>query len=144
VVGHGGTVEIVSRDATSLLVSLSFNHVTLRAKRADPSICHVQVGGGALVERHEEVRQTLPGGMLHLDGYTLAGRRGFGGLYLSQFADEAVLRSGMSDIAALGVDVTDPHTWMLGGHGDLTPTIEAALANDPRGLLNPGKLPRDT
>jgi len=140
---HGGTVELVSAQLTAMLVSLSFNHVTLRAKRANPSICHLQVGGPALVEHHEALRATLPGGLLHLDAYMLAGARGFGGLYLSRFVDESTLRAGMREIEELGVRVVDAHTWMLGAHGDLSATMHAARANDPKGLLNPGKLPRD-
>jgi hypothetical protein len=36
--------------------------------------------------------------------------------------------------------VIDPHTWELGGPA--LETIRAtAVANDPQGLLNPGKLP---
>jgi hypothetical protein len=31
---------------------------------------------------------------------------------------------------------------MLGGHGPLDSVVAAADAHDPKGLLNPGKLPR--
>jgi hypothetical protein len=141
VAAAGGIVEAVSAGAVSQLVSLSFNHVTLRAKRARPATCHLQVGGSALVENHRPARATLPDGLLHLDAYSLGGERGFGGLLLSRFVDEDTLRRGMDDLRALHVRVTDPHTWMLGGHSDLTPTRDAAARNDPLGLCNPGKLP---
>jgi hypothetical protein len=142
VADHDGVVEAVDGAATSLLVSLSFNHVTLRAKRADPSICHLQVAGADLIAHHDDVRAALPGGMLHLDARTVGGERGFGGLYLSRFVDRATLAGGSARLRSLGVDVLDPHTWALGGDNDITATIAVARANDPKGLLNPGKLPR--
>lgn len=119
-------------------VSLSFNHVTLRAKRADPAMCHVQVAGDVLADRPDAVRESLPGAMLHLDGNHL----GFGGLLLSRFVGEPTLYAGMDALRDLGVRVVDPHTWEVGGHGDLTATRAAARAYDPLGLLNPGKLAR--
>lgn len=131
----GGAVDPAG---TARLVSLSFNHVTLRAKRIDPSICHVQVSGEALVSRYDEIRSRLPGSMLHVDGNHL----GFGGLLLSRFVDEPTLYAGMDALRGLGVHVVDPHTWEVGGHGDLAVTQAAARRYDPLGLLNPGKLAR--
>ena len=104
--------------------------------------CHVQVAGTPLFENHDEVAAILPGGMVHLDAYTLGGATGYGGLYLSNYVDRATLYGGMDRLRALGVRVTDPHTWALGGHGPLDATVAQAVANDPKGLLNPGKLSR--
>ncbi|MFD0599045.1 hypothetical protein ACFQZ4_47670 [Catellatospora coxensis] len=127
--------------------TLSFNHVTLRAKRARPELCHLQVGGTPLITDPDAVRAALPGGMLHLDGMrpfpNLADPtygRGFGGLLLAPFHDAATLYAGVQRLRELGVHVVDPHTWLLGGPA--LPGIRAAAsANDPDGLLNPGKLP---
>ena len=47
----GGRVEATGRHLRGLITAMSFNHVTLRAKRRDPGICHVQVGGQALTDR---------------------------------------------------------------------------------------------
>ncbi len=142
-----GQIESVTLDATGYLATLSFNHVTLRAKRARPNLCHLQVSGEALITRPEEVRSALPGAMLHLDGLRLtpdpaAPRhgRGFGGLLLSEFQDTATLYAGITRLEEIGVHVVDPHTWLLGGPG-LPAVREAAARNDPQGLLNPGKLP---
>lgn len=142
VAAHGGTIEAVAPEATSLCVSLSFNHVTLRAKRVDDAMCHVQVGGPALIDRYDEVCAALPGAMVHLDAYTLHGETGYGGLLLSRFVDRPTLYAGMDRLRDLGVRVTDPHTWELGHHGPIDATLAAAVAHDPKGLLNPGKLPR--
>lgn len=142
VLGEGGALEAVLPDATSLCVSLSYNHVTLRAKRVDPSVCHVQIQGNATVERYREVRDAMPDGMVHLDAYSRDGRMGYGGLYLASYVDHATLYDGMQRLRALGVNTTDPHTWALGGHGPLDHVVAAAEEFDPSGLLNPGKLPR--
>lgn len=142
VTAAGARVEEVRPDAVGYLTSFAFNHATLRAKRARPGLCHLQVGGDALVHRDDEVRAVLPGGMLHLDGMRdPRGGPGFGGLLLSEFAGAETLYSGIDRLRELGVAVVDPHTWLLGGPA--LPVIrEIAARNDPDGLLNPGKLPR--
>ena len=144
---HSGRVEAVRPKGMAYVTSLGFNHVTLRARKARANLCHLQVSGEALVTRADEVRAALPGAMLHLDGLRtyvdpvdpVRGRQ-FGGLLLSPFRDAATLYAGIGRLQQLGVHVLDPHTWLLGGPG--LPTIQAtAAANDPVGLLNPGKLP---
>jgi FAD/FMN-containing dehydrogenase len=142
VTAAGGTVTLVDPGATSLCVSLSYNHITLRAKRADPSVCHLQVGGDAVVDRYDDVIAVLPDGRVHLDAHAPGGVRGFGGLLLSTYLDEPTLRRGMRILEDLDVRVMDPHTWRLGGHGPNDAMVAAAVAGDPLGLLNPGKLDR--
>jgi FAD/FMN-containing dehydrogenase len=139
---HGGEFEAAQREATSLCVSLSYNHVTLRAKRADPTICHVQVGGQALVEQYDSVVATMPGGMLHLDAMMRDDALTYGGLYMAPYVDRDTLYRGMDELRTFGLRVIDPHTWRLGAHGVIEDTVAEAVANDPKGLLNPGKLPR--
>jgi FAD/FMN-containing dehydrogenase len=140
---HGGAVELVDPGGCPLLVALSFNHVTLRAKRADPGLCHLQVGGPALVDRHEDVRAAVPGALLHLDAMAADGARGFGGLLLSPFAGEEALAAAVARLRALGVRVIEAHSWAVGDRGTLAATRAAAADLDPAGLLNPGKLDRD-
>jgi FAD/FMN-containing dehydrogenase len=142
VAAAGGSVTLVDSAATSLCVSLSYNHVTLRAKRADPSVCHLQIGGDAVVDRYDDVVAVLPDGRVHLDAHAPGGVRGFGGLLLSTYLDEATLRGGVGRLEDLGVRVMDPHTWRLGGHGPNEAMVAAAVVGDPLGLLNPGKLDR--
>ncbi len=139
VAAHGGTVELIDAASCAALVSLSFNHVMLRARRALPSLCHLQVGGPALVARHEEVRAVFPGAVLHLDGLAPGGSRGFGGLLLAPFVDEATLAAGTAALGALGVHVVDAHTWTVGGHGPLDAVHAAARDFDPAGPAQPGE-----
>lgn len=140
VVGQDGRVEAVRHRGASALTGLSFNHVTLRAKRARPALCHVQVGGPLLAAAHDDLVACLPGGGLHLDGMRREGAAGWGGLLLGTFPGPDALDDAIDALRALGVEVTDPHTWKLGGHG-LAGLVAAAERNDPYGLLNPGKLP---
>lgn len=144
---HGGRVESVAADAVGYVSTLAFNHVTLRARKARPDLCHLQVGGEPLVADPDAVRACLPGAMLHLDGLRThldpvdpRRGRGFGGLLLSEFRGAATLYDGVDRLRELGVHVIDPHTWELGGPA-LPGIRAAATANDPLGLLNPGKLP---
>ena len=138
----GGATTLVDAAATSSCVSLSYNHITLRAKRIDPSVCHLQIAGDAVVDRYDEVLAVLPDARVHLDAHAPGGVRGFGGLLLSTYVDEATLRDGVRRLGDLGVIVMDPHTWRLGGHDASDDMVAAAIAGDPLGLLNPGKLDR--
>jgi FAD/FMN-containing dehydrogenase len=137
----GGEVLMEGPEWAGLLVSLSYNHVTLRAKRRWADACHVQVGGPALVEHHEEARSLLPGGLLHHDAMAPGGVPQLGGLLIGRYPGAEVLAAAMDALRGLGVFVTDPHTWRLGQHGGLAPLHAAAARFDPAGLLNPGKLP---
>lgn len=137
----GGEVLAEGPEGVDRLVALSYNHVTLRAKRRWPDACHVQVGGSALVARHEEARSLLPGGLLHHDAMAPGGVPQLGGLLVGRYPGAEGLQDAMDALRALGAHVTDPHTWRLGQHGDLGPLHAAAARFDPAGLLNPGKLP---
>lgn len=141
VAGAGGEVLAEGPEHVDRLVGLSYNHVTLRAKRRWPDACHVQVCGPAVVEHHEAVRATLPGGVLHHDAMAPGGTVQLGGLLIGRFPGVDRLGEAMDRLRGLGVFVTDPHTWRLGQHGDLGPLRAAAARFDPGGLLNPGKLP---
>ena len=142
VVAAGGQITSSGHHGLGSCVTSSYNHITLRAKRLDPSICHLQVAGPALLERPDAVTATLPEGRLHLDAHAPGGTPGFGALLLSRFVDAPTLRAGMDALATLGVHVIDPHTWSLTGHGATDAMVDAAHHGDPEGLLNPGKLDR--
>jgi hypothetical protein len=144
---HRGRLEQVRPKGGAYLASLAYNHVTLRALRARPELCHLQVAGEALLTRTDEVLAAVPGALLHLEGLRLfldpvepwRGRH-FAGLLLSPFRDAKTLYADMTRLGELGVHVVDPHTWLVGS--PLLSDIRATAAvNDPAGLLNPGKLP---
>jgi FAD/FMN-containing dehydrogenase len=135
----GGTVDSVRPRGAGYLTSLSFNHVTHRARKARPELCHLQVKGDALVDRSPEVREVMPGTLLHLDGFRIDGAPGYVGMLLAPFHGAIALYQGVAALRDLGVEISDPHTWTLSG--DLTRLHATASEFDPEALLNPGKLP---
>jgi hypothetical protein len=144
---HGGRIEAIRPKGPGYLSTLAFNHVTLRARRARPDLCHLQVAGDTLVTRIEEIRELLPGALLHLDGLRVfldpgdpARGRSFGGLLFFPYQDAKSLYQRVACLGQLDVIVVDPHTWLLGGPA-LPAMRAAAAANDPQSLLNPGRLP---
>lgn len=142
VVAHGGRVTAIDPAAHAQVHASVYNHATLRAKRVDPRVCALQVRGRALVEREAAVRAVLPDTRLHLDGN--APRQhgpGYSGLLLASWVDRATLDAGMAALRELGVQVISPHTYVLGGHGNVERLRVVLPAMDPDGLLNPGKLP---
>jgi FAD/FMN-containing dehydrogenase len=139
---HGGTVSAVDATAMSSLYSSIYNHSTLRAKRLEPRTCALQVRGWAVVEHGEAVRAILPKSRVHLDGNAPKQHgKGYSGLLLSSWVDRATLADGIDRLRALGVQVISPHTWVLGGHGNVERIRAVTPTVDPDGLLNPGKLP---
>ncbi|HEX4226771.1 MAG TPA: FAD-binding oxidoreductase [Pseudonocardiaceae bacterium] len=139
--GHGGVVEQVRDNGAAYLASLSFNHLTYRARKARPDLCHLQVAGEAMITRGAELRAVLPETMVHFDGFLLdrAEGPGYVGMLLCRFENSEKLYAGMDRLRDLGLLVDDPHSWLLGG--DLSTVRETAATFDPDGLLNPGKLP---
>ena len=128
--------------ALATLASSVYNHATLRAKRVDPDLCSLQVRGWALVEHGAEVRAALPGVRLHLDANAPRQHgKGYSGILLSTWVDRPTLAAGIDRLRALGVQVISPHTWVLGGHGNVERLQTVIPVVDPDGLLNPGKLP---
>lgn len=140
----GGVMHGEDSQSTQLLTLLSYNHVTLRAKQADAGICHIQVGGAICREAPERVCAVLPEARLHLDGMRVGEGVGYGGLLISKFVDKQSLYAAMEALREMGCFVVDPHTWLLGaGHfPPLTMLYPIVDRNDPKGLLNPGKLPQ--
>jgi FAD/FMN-containing dehydrogenase len=132
----GCRVEAVRPEAVGYLTSLGFDHVVLRARSGRPGLAHFRVGGPALTDRAEDVRAALPGALLHLD----AVRDGFAGLLLTPFGGVDALYDSAERLRALGLNVVDPHTWLVDGDA-LAAVRERAARVDPAGLLNPGKLP---
>lgn len=141
---NGGKVTAVDPSAVQMMTNSVYNHATLRVRRADESVVAVQIRGRAIVDSEMAVRAVLPNARLHLDGN--APKRygpGFSGLLYSDYVNRESLNRGMETLRTLGVLVVNPHTWLVGSHGEIDHFTDAALAADPRGLLNPGKLNRN-
>jgi FAD/FMN-containing dehydrogenase len=142
VVEAGGRIEEVPREASPL--SLSFNHVGLRAKLVRPELCQHQIHGPFL-ENTDTIREIVPGSMLHFDGLRVEGAPGYIGLLDFPFVNEEVTASQIVELRKLGIRVIDTHSWTLPRHSSvhgedaLAKTRETAAKFDPDGLLNPGR-----
>lgn len=125
---------------------LSWNHTTLRALRADPSITYLQVlypfpDQLALVDKiHRHFGDEVPG---HLEFVRFNGKVTCFGLPLVRFTGEARLEEIMRLHEDMGAPIFNPHRYTL-EEGGMKQTDEIQLAfkreADPQGLLNPGKM----
>jgi hypothetical protein len=140
---HGGRFEAEQPDGLDNLHKLSYNHVTLRAKQKRPDFCHLQVAGDALIERTDEILSILPESSLHMECRLIGDKYSFGGLLLSRFVNQGTMAAAIVTLRSLGLAVINVHSHQLGeGH---LPTLEgvhrAREKNDPKGLLNSGRVP---
>ena len=110
IVGTRGRVEEVRRDAS--LLSLSFNHVGLRAKMARPELCQHQIHG-LFLENLDAVRKIVPGSMLHFEGLRVDGAPGYIGQLDFPFENEEVAAKQILELRKLGISVIDTHSWIL-------------------------------
>jgi hypothetical protein len=135
---HGGYVTSVRADANRLLATLINNHTTLRAKAARPELFHVLIRGTAIVGRRALIEEVYPGASLQLEGGRVDGTPSLSGRILAPFVSDDAVTDGMRRLAAEGIAVDNPHTWVC--HTELETRWPWARRFDPKGLLNPGKL----
>jgi hypothetical protein len=133
----GGRIEDVREGpgVSAAISVLSYNHPIEWLQKSEPGVYfHVEVGGAALIERHDEVMAVYPGAHLHIEATATRPIGMLAGVYESpeQVAD------GIAALTALGVGVHNPHQWNVDFR--LPETVELARTTDPHGLLNPGKL----
>ncbi len=136
----GGRIEDLREgpQVSAAISVLSYNHPIEWLQKSEPGVYfHVEVGGDALVDRHDEVMAVYPGAHLHIEATALKPIGMLAGVYESpeQVAD------GIATLTALGVGVHSPHQWNVDFR--LPETVELARATDPYGHLNPGKLNPD-
>lgn len=134
-----------------MLSDYTWNHTTLWAIKADPSITYLQAGFGTDFQpKLKELKRRFPDEFwFHLEfmrGDSPDGTFGevsCGGIPLVKFTTEARLREIIDTCTELGVFIANPHTCYVeeGGRKEGY-EIQRALKDqaDPFGLLNPGKL----
>lgn len=133
---RGGEVLDVRHgtDGAERVSALSFNHSTFHLQKKDAGYFHLEVAGDPLWASPDAVRAVYPDTVLHLE---LMKTQVVGMLMARYFSPEQVYE-GMAKLEAMGVSIHSPHTWTLERRID---GVRAVLAeNDPKGLLNPGKL----
>jgi len=136
----GGRVDGAGEALVKEVISRSFNHVTLRAKRRRRDLCHLQLCGEALTTAAARLRGALPKGGLHLDAMATASERSFAGLLLGRFPGRPAFYEAAAYLADNGVKVIDAHTWRVPDPDGSK--AKTAVRVDPLGILNPGKLTR--
>lgn len=128
------------------LYEYCWNHTTLHAIKADPSITYLQCA--FLPENNVEMIEAMyrrfgDEAPMHVEFVRMEGRIGNFGLQLVRFTTEERLREIIAELEAGGVPVFDPHTHVLedGGMKVVDP-VQLAFKHeaDPYGLLNPGKM----
>lgn len=136
-----GRVEAV-RDgpqATIKLSMISYNHAIEWLQKAFPSkYFHLEVSGERIIELHDELVSVYPGGMLHIEGQAGAPV----GLLAAEYRSAAEVFDGFAKLTELGIRYHNVHQWNVDFRPDLV--REVAEITDPLGLLNPGKLVRDS
>ena len=125
---------------------LTWNHTTLRALRVDPTITYLQVqyGGSDPIKTVEKIGQMFGDEVpLHLEITRQGGQTRIGGLPLVRFSTEERLEEIMDLHEQNDCWIFNPHRYTLeeGGMKQSDPLqLAFKKENDPKGLLNPGKM----
>jgi len=140
------------------ITDYTWNHTTLWAIKADPTITYIQSGFGPnFREQFAELRRRFPGEiLLHLEwtagnakmmrGNAVAKNPDAivtGGIPLIFFKSEERLNEILACCDEIGVFIANPHTVHLeegGRHANMADKRAFKAQVDPRALLNPGKM----
>jgi FAD/FMN-containing dehydrogenase len=127
------------------LSDFTWNHTTYWAIQEDPAYTYLQAAflssrfleqaARIKIEYHDEV-------LLHHEWSRTRGVIIPQSIPLVKFTTESRLYEIIIFCHSIGVSVHDPHTYLLesGGRGSIQSMITKKRENDPRGLLNPGKI----
>jgi FAD/FMN-containing dehydrogenase len=124
------------------LSNFSFNHTTLAAKLADPSLTYLQVGLdiNGFREQITQVRAQYPYDIaFHVELMRRGGALIAAALPLFSFRGMGPLGELMRAFENVGARVISPHTYLLDLNRAHPDTRRAKERADPRHLLNPGK-----
>lgn len=127
------------------LSDFTWNHTTLWALKTDPTITYLQAGFDKerFMEQLRQIKAKYGDEVLmHLEFIRSGGAVVPASLPIVRYTTHERLYEIIAYFQSIGVRINDPHTWVLefGGRGQWDAMLEAKRANDPRGLLNPGKL----
>jgi FAD/FMN-containing dehydrogenase len=125
------------------IYELAWNHTTLRALKADPTITYLQTRYPTLVDVEKIVGllgDELP---MHIEMTRQDGQVTFAGLPMVRYTSEARLEEIIKIHEDNGCAVFNPHRYTL-EEGGMKKTDRKQLAfkqeADPKGMLNPGKM----
>lgn len=139
---HRGGGELVAAlddyTETDRLSGMSYNHPIWFLQRAQPerNWFHMETGGLPIWDDPDAVRTVYDGPVhLHLELFD----NGPGAMVVAGYQGEDALLAGIPKMEAMGVRVHSPHQWYV--DRAVEAAIRTAAVTDPKGLLNPGKLP---
>jgi FAD/FMN-containing dehydrogenase len=132
---------------TPLLSDYTWNHTTLWAIKQDSAYTYLQTGFSPANAREQFARLKDKFGdeiLFHLEFMKIeTGEIIPGAIPVVRFTTEARLNEMIDYCLSIGVSVANPHNNHVEGGGRYHPDhiqLLAKQANDPRGLLNPGKM----
>lgn len=146
---YGGAIgHVIPPDMYRKTIGLSdftWNHTTLWALKADPAYTYLQAGFAPdrylaqLRELKEKFGDEL---LMHFEWVLGGGQLLPNALPVVKFTTEERLYEIIDTCRSIGVEIYDPHTWLLdnGGRGAVPGMRRRKSVNDPLGLLNPGKI----
>lgn len=143
---HGGRVEFtLGVEDRERLADYSWNHSTLWAKKADPSLTYLQAEWSLddFEHQREAVRREWDGVFaLHGEYVLWGGSPAMLSLPIVGYEGRARLAELVELLESTAVTIANPHTFVLEeGHGaSVDRLLDAKRRNDPAGLLNPGKV----
>jgi FAD/FMN-containing dehydrogenase len=135
------TAEEASK-GTSLL-EFTWNHTTLHARSADPSITYLQTFYFTLDRVKQMYEHFGDEIMIHLEFLRAGGKAIPGGLQLMHYTTEECLNEIIRYHEENGAAIANPHTYILedGGRKTIDPEqLQFKQTVDPYGLMNPGKM----
>ncbi|MFD0692580.1 FAD-binding oxidoreductase [Paenibacillus sp. GCM10027628] len=144
--GHLGHVIEAEKYRKTIGVSdFTWNHTTLWAMKTDPAMTYLQAG--FKLDRYMEQVRMLKNKygdevLMHFEWVKGGGALIPTALPVVRFQSEERLYEIIDYCESIGVRIFDPHTWVLdhGGRGEVGSMERKKRQNDPKGLLNPGKI----
>ena len=128
------------------LSDYTWNHTTLWALKADPSLTYLQCGFSPTRFREQYRQLKARYGddfLLHVEFVKSDGVYTPGSIPVIRYHSDAHLQEVIQTCTELGIGIANPHVNFLEGSGRWRPDDAKLVAKqtyDPRGLLNPGKM----
>lgn len=144
--GHIGHMIAAKDYRKTIGVSdFTWNHTTLWAMKTDVSMTYLQAGFklDCYMEQIGQIKDKFGDEVyLHFEWVRSGGAITPSSLPVVRFQSEERLYEIIQFFESIGVKIFDPHTWVLdhGGRGEVGSMERKKRENDPRGLLNPGKI----
>ncbi|MEW9698229.1 FAD-binding oxidoreductase [Paenibacillus sp. SI8] len=144
--GHLGHVIEADKYRKTIGVSdFTWNHTTLWAMKTDPAMTYLQAGFklDSYLEQVRMIKAKYGDEVyLHFEWVRGGGALIPTALPIVRFQSEERLYEIIDYCESIGVEIFDPHTWVLdhGGRGEVGSMERKKRQNDPKGLLNPGKI----